>query len=73
MANYTVYLSDLMNNEQIGKKLEAALSTYPIYIQRSKEEYIPSVVPTREVLNKKILNHYKYREIGFESIVPLIK
>ena len=68
MAKYTVYLVDLMNDAQIGPKLEAALSTYPLYVQRSKEDYIPSVVPTREVLNKKLLNLYKYREIGFESI-----
>lgn len=67
-AKYTVVLKDLMDNPEVSEKLQRALSTYPLYAKRSKEEYIPSYIPTREELNKKILNHYKYREIGFETI-----
>jgi hypothetical protein len=67
-AKYTVFLKDLLENEEIKPLIDKALSTYPIYIKKSKEEYIPSVVPTREELNEKLLNAYKYREIGFETV-----
>lgn len=66
-ARYTLVLKDLMDDPWWMNKIDAALQTYPIYKQRSKEEFIPSVIPTREELNKKILDHYKYREIGFET------
>lgn len=67
-AKYTVVLKDLLNDETIKPKIEAALATYPLYEKKSKEQYIPSIVPTREQLNTKLLNYYKYREIGFETI-----
>lgn len=66
-AKYTVYLKDLMDDNLVRPLIDKALSTYPIYEKKSKEEYIPSVVPTREMLNEKILNAYKYYEIGFET------
>lgn len=67
-AKYTVVLKDLLDNEEMNGKIQKALSTYPLYAKRSPEEYIPSYIPTREELNRKILNHYKYREIGFETV-----
>lgn len=67
-AQYTEVLKNLMDNEQTRPLLDRAMSTYPMYEKQSKEEYIPSYVPTREELNKKILNAYKYREIGFETV-----
>lgn len=67
-ARYTEYLRDIMLNEHTKPLLDKALSTYPLYEKKSKEEFIPSVVPTREELNQKLLNHYKYREIGFETV-----
>lgn len=67
-AKYTEVLKNLMDNEQTRPLLDKAMSTYPMYEKQSKEEYIPSYVPTREELNKKILNAYKYREIGFETV-----
>ena len=67
-AKYTVVLKDLMDNPEVYEKVKKALSTYPLYAKRSPEEYIPSYIPTRDELNSKILNHYKYREIGFETI-----
>lgn len=67
-AKYTVLLKTIMEHPETKDKLEKAMSTYPMYVKTSKEEYIPSVIPTREELNRKILNHYKYREIGFETV-----
>ena len=63
-AKYTVVLKSLMDNPQTKTKLDEALSKYPIYV--GKKEY--DLIPTREALNAKILNHYKYREIGFETV-----
>ena len=67
-AKYTVVLKTLLDNPDAKKEIDKALSTYPLYEKKSKEEYIPSIVPTREQLNNKILNFYKYREIGFETV-----
>lgn len=67
-AKYTVVLASLMSDERMKEVLNQALSTYPIYTPKSKQEYIPSIIPTREELNKKLLNHYKHREIGFETV-----
>ncbi len=63
-ARYTEYLKDLMDNEHTMAALNEALSTYPLYEPKDKKY---DLIPTREELNKKILNHYKYREIGFET------
>lgn len=65
---YTVKLKSLMENPQTKPLLEKALSTYPIYIKKSVEKYKPVFIPTREELNSAILNHYKYREIGTETV-----
>ena len=67
-AKYTVVLKDLLDSEQTKPLIDKALSTYPLYVKRSKEEFIPAYIPTREELNRKLLNFYKYREIGFETV-----
>ena len=67
-ANYTVVLNDLLRNERTNQAIHEALSHYPMYKPQSLNEYIPNVIPTREELNEKLLNHYKYREIGFETV-----
>lgn len=67
-ARSTVTLKNLLDNTETNEKLRQAMSTYPIYVKKSKEEHIPSYIPTREELNTKIINAYKYREIGFETI-----
>ena len=67
-ARYTEVLKNLMDNEQTRPLIEQALSTYPLYQQRTTGEFIPVHIPTREELNNAILNHYKYREIGFETV-----
>ena len=65
-ARYTVVLKDLMDNEQTARELSTALSTYPLYKQKNGD--IETIIPEREELNKRLLNHYKYREIGFETV-----
>ena len=63
-AKYTVVLRDIMNNEYSRDALAAALSRYPLYSNPKTYD----LIPTREQLNTKLLNHYKYREIGFETV-----
>lgn len=67
-GKYTVTLKSLLEDEETKEAIYKALSSYPLYEKKSKEEYIPSYVPTREELNTKILNAYKYREIGFDTV-----
>ena len=67
-AKYTVVLKNLLDTPETKALIDKALSTYPLYEKKSQELYIPSVVPTRSELNQKLLNHYKYREIGFETV-----
>lgn len=63
-AKYTVVLRDLMNNTQARLSIDQALSRYPLYEPKKLYDLIPS----REQLNEKLLNRYKYREIGFETV-----
>lgn len=68
-AKYTVVLKSLLENPETKGLIDKALSNYPLYEQRYVDrEYIPNFIPTRSELNQKILNHYKYREIGFETV-----
>ena len=67
-AKYTVVLKTLMDDQTLREQLDRALSTYPLYEKTRREEFIPVYIPRRRELNEKILNHYKYREIGFETI-----
>lgn len=67
-AKYTVVLKTLLDDPQVKALIDKAMSSYPLYEKKSKEEWIPSIVPTRSELNEKILNYYKYREIGFETV-----
>lgn len=52
MSRYTVEIRELVENG-----VDFGLKNYPIWY----EEY-------RETLNKKIIEHYFYREIGFETV-----
>lgn len=68
-ARYTEVLYNLLNNQRVKSKIDEKMSTYPLYESKSKHEFnIPNIIPTREELNNKILNYYKYREIGFETV-----
>ena len=64
MAEYTVTLRRIMETEEGKALLENALSTYPLYAPKK----LYDMIPTREDLNKKLLNRYKYREIGFDTV-----
>lgn len=66
-ARYTVVLKTLIDNPESKAEIDKALSTYPLYAQE-EESVISGLIPTREQLNKKILDKYKYREIGFETV-----
>ena len=63
-AKYTVVLKALMDNPEAKAKLDLALSKYPLY--EPPKAY--DMVPGRQEINKRLLNHYKYREIGFETV-----
>lgn len=63
-ARYTIVLKTLLDDPAAKEKIEKALSEYPLY--KPDKEY--DLVPDRAALNKRLLDHYKYREIGFESV-----
>lgn len=65
MANYTCLLRTLLNDSEYKELIDEAMSTYPMYVPEHQQLY--ALVPTRSELNQKILNHYKYREIAFET------
>lgn len=65
-ATYTTYLRDILKDTHSKELIDKALSTYPMYAPKNNPEY--SLIPTREELNSKILNHYKYHQIGFETV-----
>lgn len=68
-ARYTEVLYNLLKNSRTKELIDEKMSTYPLYVSTSQHEYnIPDIIPTREELNNKILNYYKYREIGFETV-----
>lgn len=64
-AQYTVKLKSLLDDEKTKAAIDKALSTYPLYVAEHNTDYY--YVPTREQLNSKLLNAYKYREIGLET------
>lgn len=65
-AQTTVVLKTLLDDAIVKPKIDAALSTYPVYTPKNPAAL--TVIPTREDINKRLLNHYKYREIGFETV-----
>lgn len=69
IPKYTEVLINLLENDRVKPLIDKSLSTYPIYVSTSEHKYgAPNIIPTRDELNKKILDHYKYREIGFETV-----
>lgn len=66
-AQYTVVLKSLMEDKGANEKLMEALKTYPMYESKSNNQDVMTIIPTRESLNQKLLNYYKYHEIGFET------
>jgi hypothetical protein len=74
-AKYTEILYNLLNDNTTKTLINNALLSYPLYVSHKNYEYmnIPNLIPTREEINTKILNHYKYREIGFETVGRFIE
>ena len=74
-ARYTEVLYNLLNNDTTKDLINNALLSYPLYISHKNYEYmnIPDLIPTRNEINTKLLNHYKYREIGFETVGRFIE
>lgn len=70
MAKYTIELRTLMNDTDVMPLITKALSTYPMYVPENT--LAREVIPTREELNQKLLNHYKWYEIGFETIARFL-
>lgn len=68
MARYTIELHEMMNDVNVKPLIDKALNSYPLYKSISTIPEIADLIPSREKLNAKLLNHYKYREIGFETI-----
>lgn len=69
-ARYTEVLDNLLRNDQARADIEEAMSHYPLYETDPEAERqfgTAYKVPTREELNEKILNHYRFREIGQET------
>ena len=69
-ARYTEVLDNLLRNTQASAEIAQAMSTYPLYQtdpNKSKEFGTAYTIPTRQQLNDKILNYYRFREIGQET------
>ena len=70
IAPHTLYLKSIMEHPELNTLLEKALSTYPMYEPVNLANF--GLIPSRSELNKKLLNHYKYREIAFETPMRFI-
>ena len=70
-ARYTEVLDNLLRNEEVNQAITQAMSTYPLYQTDPDKvrQYGTSYhIPSREELNTKILNYYRFREIGQETV-----
>lgn len=63
-AKYTIVLKTLLDDPRSREAIDKALSNYPMF----QPEKTHDLIPTRAALNERLLNHYKYREIGFETV-----
>lgn len=70
-ARYTEVLENLLNNEECLEAINTAMGDYPLYEtdpNRTNQYGTAYKVPTRAELNTKILSHYRFREIGQETV-----
>lgn len=65
MSKYTVKLRTLLNDTYYSEKIHNAMLSYKMYEPVNLQKY--GLIPTRDELNNKILNHYKDYEIGQET------
>ena len=69
-ARYTEVLDNLLRNQQSNAAIVTAMSDYPLYQtdpNKVRQYGTAYSVPTRAELNNKILNHYRFQEIGQET------
>lgn len=64
-GKYTMVLKTIMDDPESRAVLDKALSEYPLHTPKNPPNHM--IIPTREEINQKLLDHYKYREIGFET------
>ena len=70
-ARYTEVLDNLLRNEDTLEAIQTAMSDYPLYQTDdtlTREYGTAYTIPTRSELNTKILNHYRFQEIGQETV-----
>lgn len=70
-ARYTEVLNNLLYYPETKDAITQAMSTYPLYeTDANKVAQFGTAykVPTRAELNNKILNHYRFCEIGQETV-----
>lgn len=70
-ARYSEVLNNLLYYPDTREAITEAMSEYPLYQtdpNRTTQYGTAYKVPTREELNNKILNHYRFREIGQETV-----
>lgn len=65
MSKYTIKLRELLEDSYYNEKIKQAMLSYKMYVAVNLQKY--ALIPTREELNEKILNHYKDYEIGQET------
>lgn len=69
-ARYTEVLDNLLRNPQSKAHIDTAMSDYPLYQTNPNKVKVYGTaytVPSRTELNNKILNHYRFNEIGQET------
>lgn len=69
-ARYTEVLDNLLRYPNSAEAIATAMSKYPLYEtdpNKIREFGTAYKVPTRAELNTKILNYYRFREIGQET------
>lgn len=69
-ARYTEVLDNLLRNDEAKAAIVEAMSHYPLYEtdpDKVREYGTSYKIPTRKELNDKILNYYRFREIGQET------
>lgn len=65
MARFTAELHELLKDEGFKAELQRVMNSYPLYEAVNPDLY--GHIPTREELNKKIIDHYRFYEIGSET------
>lgn len=65
-ARYTEVLYNLLKDPRVKALIDDAMSEYPMYVPENPATF--SIIPTRQELNRMILDNFKYREIAFETV-----